>query len=261
MLDQLGDVVRQEIHRGDEEVPAAHGRVQDLEVQDSHRRIKLLKLNAPFLFGSAVAFERGSFSCKNIESLVGQRLQGPLDDQINQFLRGIETAAVFAGIRIEANGKVAVVAHRLALQQPLVDRAKLLHGHVAVVDKVAVGVAQVVDDGRDGRVGQTHRFQQRRGVGREQPAVVRRQTNGLVAPADELEQRRQVVVIVGGHGRVRVVSRHPVRNVVADGLSQTIVVVARIVDWQQAPVLGVEHKQQAVEEDQGRIPALGEALA
>ena len=48
---------------------------------------------------------------------------------------------------------------------------------------------------------------------------------------------------------------------VADGLAQTVVVVARIVDRQQPPVLGVEHKQQAVEENQRGIPALGEAVA
>ena len=67
-----------------------------------------------------------------------------------------------------------------------------------------------------------------------------------------------MVVIIGSNRRVRVISRHPARNVVTDGLSQTIVVVPRVVDRQQPPVLGIEHKQQPIEEDQRRIPALSE---
>ena len=67
-----------------------------------------------------------------------------------------------------------------------------------------------------------------------------------------------MVVIIGSNRRVRVISRHPARNLVADRLSQTIVVVSLVVDWQQPPVLGIEHKQQPIEKDQRRIPALSE---
>ena len=40
VLDQLGDVVGEEVDGRDQEVAAAHGRVQDLEVQDRLGRVE-----------------------------------------------------------------------------------------------------------------------------------------------------------------------------------------------------------------------------
>ena len=177
--------------------------------------------NSVFRWGlwPAVALELGGFAFERFETLLGQRFQGPFDDQIDECLGRVEAAAVLAGIGVGSDDDLAVVADRLLLKQPLVDRAELLHGHVTVVDEVAIflrvpGVAQVVDDGRDCFVGQADSFQQRRGVGREQAAVVWRKADGWVASVDEREERHQVVVVAGGHGREGVSVFHPACDIV-----------------------------------------------
>ena len=155
---------------------------------------------------------------------------------------------------------------RLPLQEPLVDRAELLDGHVAVVDEAASGarvpgMAQAVDDRGDLRVGEPDPFQQCGGLGGEQTAVVGRQADGEVALVDDLEQVHQPVVVVAGDRGVSVLVGHPAGDVVPDPLSQAIVVVANVIDRQQAPVLGVEDEEESIEEDEGGLPDLGEALA
>ena len=115
-------------------------------------------------------------------------------------------------------------------------------------------MAQIVNDGRDGCIGQADGIQQRRGVGREQAAVVRREADGRVAFVNEREESHQVVVVAGGFRREGVVSGHSVCNVVAYRFAQAIVVVAGIIDGQEAAVLGVEHEEQAVENNQGGLP-------
>ena len=62
-------------------------------------------------------------------------------------------------------------------------------------------------------------------------------------------------------GREGVALRHPAGHVVAHALAQAVVVVAGVGDRQQPPVLGVEHEEQAVEEDQGRLVDLRQAGA
>ena len=78
-----------------------------------------------------------------------------IDDQIYQLLGSVEAAAVLAGVGIGPDVDPAgFVEDRLPLQEPLVDRAELLDGHVAVVDEAAPGarapcMAQAVDDRGD----------------------------------------------------------------------------------------------------------------
>ena len=187
-----------------------------------------------------------------------------IDDQIDELLGRVEAAAVLAGVGIGPDGDLAgVTARRLPLQEPLVDRAELLDGHVAVVDEAAPGarvpgMAQAVDDRGDLRVGEPDPFQQRGGLGGEQSAVVGRQADGGVALVDEFEQGHQPVVVVAGDRGVGVLVGHPAGDVVPDPLSQAIVVVANVIDRQQAPVLGVEDEEQPIEEDEGGLPDLGE---
>ena len=151
-------------------------------------------------------------------------------------------------------------ADRLLLQQPLVDRAELLDRHVAVVDEAApVGgfsVAKVVDDRGDHRVGQAGPRQQRGGLVGEQAAVVGRQADGRVALVDELPQLHQAVVVGGGHGREGGAGSLPVGDIIAYRLAQAVVFVTGVVDGEQPAVLGVEHEQQPVEEDQRGIARL-----
>ena len=113
------------------------------------------------------------------QPFVDQRLEGLVDDEVHQVLRGVEAAAVLAGVGVGADLDLAVgAAHRFLLQQAFVDGAELLDGHVAVVDvaglAVGLGVAEVVNDGGDDVVGQADLVEQGRGVGGEEAAVVGR---------------------------------------------------------------------------------------
>ena len=270
-LDQVGDGVGEEVHRGDEEVAAAHGRVQHLEVQNGLGGVELAEFGEPLGLGAAVASQGRATLLECRQPFFRQGLEGAIDDQVDEFLGRVKTAAVFADVRIGADGNLrgaVAAAHRFVLQQALVDGAELLHGHVAVVDEarpgvgvVRRGVAQVVDDGRHHGIGKVHGIQHRRGAGREQAAVVGRQADGGVAPVDEVEQVGEVgVVVAGGFGK-GVALPHSGRHAVAYVLAQAVVVVARFVDGQQAPILGVEDEQQAVQENQGGLTDVGQAAA
>ena len=135
-------------------------------------------------------------------------------------------------------------AHRFLLQQAFVDGAELLDGHVAVVDvaglALGLGVAEVVDDGGNDVVGQADLVEQRGGVGGEEAAVVGGQADGRVAPVDQPEEGAEVVVVAGGCAGEGVVAGLALGHVVADALAQAVVVVAGVVDGQEAAVFGVE---------------------
>ena len=242
---------------------AAHGRVQHLEIEHGRGRVQRAQLGQPLGLGPAVAPERRGPLLEGPQPLLGQRLQGALHDQVDQLLGRVEAAAVLAGVGVGADGdRARAVAHRLPLQQPLVDRAELLDGHVAVVDEAPplarLGMAEVVDDRGHDRVRQADPVQQRSGVGGEEAAVVGRQADGGVAPIDQPAERRQVVAVVAGGGGEGVALVHAAGDVVAHPLAQPVVVVAGVVDGEQAPVLGVEQEEQPVEEDQRRLARLRE---
>ena len=163
VLDQVGYVVREEVDGCDEEVTAAHCRVEDLQIEDSLRRIQLEQLGSSFGLGPAVALELPRLLLESLQALLRQRLEGVIDDQIDKLLGRIKAAAVLAGVGIGPDDVIlpSSPSDRLPLQEPLVDRAELLDGHVAVVDEAAAGsrvpgaigsarrVAQVVDDRGD----------------------------------------------------------------------------------------------------------------
>ena len=82
------------------------------------------------------------FSLNRFEALLDERFEGVIDDQIDELLGRVEAAAVLAGVGIGPDSDLAgVVEDRLPLQEPLVDRAELLDGHVAVVDEAAARIA------------------------------------------------------------------------------------------------------------------------
>ena len=74
------------------------------------------------------------------------------------------------------------------------------------------------------------------------------------------EEFGQVIPVAGGGVGKDVAGGHPLRNVVADALAQSIVVVALVAHRQQAAIFGVEQEEQAVEKDQGGFPDLGHGL-
>ena len=122
ILDQFRDVVGKKVHGGDQEMAAAHRRVQYLQVQRRFRRVQLQQFGPAFGFGAMVTIEFPRPGLERLETLFYQRSQGTLHNQIDQFLWGEEAAAILAGVRIEAYGNPAgVVAKRLAFQQAFVD--------------------------------------------------------------------------------------------------------------------------------------------
>ena len=88
--------------------------------------------------------------------------------------------------------------------------------------------------------GQADLVEQGRGVGGEEAAVVGREADGRVAPVDQAEQGVEVVVVAGGCAGEGVVAGHALGHVVANALAQAVVVVAGVVDGQEAAVFGVE---------------------
>ena len=141
----------------------------------------------------------------------------------------------------------------------------MLDGHIAVVDEeppaVRFGVAQVVNNRGQRRVGQRRLFQQWRGFRGEKPSVVGRQPDGCVAFVDKPEQRNQVTVVAAGVGGEGIPIGGPPRDVVAHSISHTVVVVTRVVDRQQSSIFGVEQEEQPVEEDQRRLPYRWQTLS
>ena len=110
-----------------------------------------------------------------------------------------------------------------------------------------------MDDRGQHGVGQLYLIEYGRGLLREKAAVVGRQADGGVARVDLAAKRGDVVVVVAGDGGKGVAGGHAFVDVVANGFTQAVVVVAAVVDGQQIAVLGVEEEEQTVEEDEGGL--------
>ena len=109
--------------------------------------------------------------------------------------------------------------------------------------------------------GQLYLFEYGRGLLREKAAIVGRQADGGVARVDLAAKRSNVVVVVAGDGGKGVAGGHAFVDVVANGFTQAVVVVAAVVDGQQIAVLGVEKEEQTVEEDEGGLADILEFCA
>ena len=233
---------------------AAHGGVEYLEVEDGLGRVELCQVGQALVLRTPVAFQICGPGQEGGAALVHEGAEGLLDDEVDELLGGVEAAAVLAGVGVEAHFDSAVLQHRLALQEALVDGAELLDGHVAVVDEAAplgrFGVAEVVEQVGDRRVGEAHPLQDGGGFARKEPAVVGREADGGVAAVDEPAQGHDVVVVVGGGIGEEVVVFHPLRDGVSDALPEAVALVGPVVDGEQAAVFGIEHEQQPVQENQ-----------
>ena len=257
-FDQLGDRVREVVDRGDEKVAAAHGRVEDLEIENGLRRVVGAELRGARGLVAAARPVQGRVPLEALAALVDERAERALDDQVDERLGRVEAAAVLARVAVGAHRDFAVLAaHRFALEQTLVDRAELLDGHVAVVDvaaaAVAPGVAEVVDDGGQHRVVQLHLLQQGRGLGRKEAAIVGRQADRGVALVDLAAERSDVAIVVASDPGKDVPLAHARGDIVAHRFAQAVVVVAAVVDREQVAVLGIEEEEQAVEQDEGSL--------
>ena len=83
VLDQVGDVVGEEVDGCDEEVTAAHRRIEDLQVEDRLGRIQLDQLGVPDGLMPVVALELPRLFLESLQALLHQRLQSVIHDQID----------------------------------------------------------------------------------------------------------------------------------------------------------------------------------
>ena len=258
VFDEVGDGVGEEVDGGDEEVAAAHGGVEHFEVERGCGWVERAEVGDAVGFGAGVALEGSGFGVEGGFAFLQQGCEGALDDEIDEGLGCVEAAAVLAGVAVGADNDFACgCADGFAFEQALVDGAELLDGHVAVVDEAAAGVApgaaEVVDDGGEHVVGEADLFEHGRGLLGEEAAVVGREADGGVARVDLAAEGGDVVVVVGGDGGKGVAGGDAIVDVVANGFTQAVVVVAAVVDWQQVAVLGIEEEEEAVEEDEGGL--------
>ena len=141
---KFGDGVGKVVDGGDEKVAAAHGGVEYFEIERGLGGVETAQFGEAFLFFAAVALERVGPGLEGGAAFSQQRIEGALDDEVDERLRRVEAAAVLAGVAVGADDDLAGgVAGRFALEQALVDGAKLLDGHVAVVDEAAPALLSV----------------------------------------------------------------------------------------------------------------------
>ena len=125
---------------------AAHGGVEHFEVERGFGGIQTAQFGDAVGFGACVALQSSGFCLEGSLAFLQQRHKRALDDEIDERLGCVEAAAVLTGVAVGAYDDLAVRgARRFPLEQALVDRAKLLHGHVAIVDKAAAGFASQHD--------------------------------------------------------------------------------------------------------------------
>ena len=191
---------------------AAHGRIEQFEVERGCGGVETAELGDAVGFGACVALQSSGFGLEGSLAFLQQRRERALDDQVDERLGRVEAAAVLACVGVGSDDDLAVGgAGGFPLEQALVDGAKLLHGHVAIVDKAAAGIAfnaaKFVDDRGEHGVGQLHLIEYGRGLPGEKAAVVGWQADGGVALVDLAAERGDVVVVVAGDGGKGVVGR------------------------------------------------------
>ena len=75
----------------------------------------------PLVHGPAIALQLPRLPLELCKALLRKRLQGPVDDQIDELLGREEAAAVLAGVAVGTDYYPAVVVpDRLPFQQPFV---------------------------------------------------------------------------------------------------------------------------------------------
>ena len=230
----LQDLIGQVVHQTDQEMTAAHRRIADFQLQDGGGGIVVLQFAQPLRLGRTQPAQRLHLSLKSLRALVEQGADRLPDEQLNQIVVGVITAAALAGENGGADPDLAsAVADHPVFQQALVDRAQLLHRQIAVIDPAALlphrTARQAVNQLGHHRIGQGQTFQQGMGAVVEQAAVVGRHAERSVALADDLEQVLERAVAAPGAGAEDSVRVQMPRDLLADD-AQGIVVIARVVD-------------------------------
>ena len=198
-------------------MPRPHGWVADFQVQ--------------YLLGTA---------------LLDERADGLLDNQAHERVRRVVTARPFARKDVEPHVDPALLLHQLTFQQPLVNRPKLFHAQVAIID-VALALQCGVKGQGINHIGYDLITQSDIGQKRcvflvEQAAVVRWQANGGVALVDDAAQVADGRPVASGRIGEYIALLLALAHVVAHS-AQAVVVIRGVAHGQQVAVFGVEDEQ------------------
>ena len=252
-------------------MPAAHGRVADLEFQHGLCRVQRVQ-RLP------VGGVEGGFACllfqvgvKRGHAGLGQLAYRLAQHQAHQVVVGVIAARHLAG-KAGGHGKHAVdlglvfvavkrlhLVHQAVFQQALVNAAQVGHRQVAVVDPAAQQVfgaaRERVDDGRHHFVGHLGAVEQGRARPVEQAAVVGRYANVVVALVNQAEHATQREPNFGHGAAERAPGVHLVAHRFADA-PHAVFGVTRVAHGQQVAVFGVKHEEQAVQKHQSGLAHL-----
>ena len=271
----LQHAVGQVVDQRDQEVAAAHGRVAHRQFQDLRGRVDGVALRLRGAAVQALPLRRaeggarlpaGQRLLERGHALGGQAADRFAQQQAHQVGVRVVAARDLARKAGRARddavdlGQFAVavarlhLVHQLVFEQALVDATQVRHRQVAVVDptleQVLGAPRQRVDQRCQQFVGHGGALQQRGARAAEQAAVVGRHADVVVALVDQAKhplERQPDLGHGAGEGAAGV---DLVAHLLANA-AQAVFGVALVVHRQQAPVFGVEQKQQAVQQHQG----------
>ena len=250
--------VGEPIDQRDQEVPGAHRGVEHTQGQEGFRRVEAPEIGEALFLRPGIGGEALGGLAEGGAALGEQRPDRAADDEADQLLRRVVAAGVLPGEGIQPDA--GAVLHDIELEKPLVDGAEMLDGEIAEIDEApggAVALAgEVVEQLAHRRVGWPRAHQQRRGGGREQAAVVRRQAQRGVARVDGPAECGEIIPPPGERGRERARLVARLRRLDAEA-PQRVSRIARVAHRQEVAILGVKNEQQAIEQNQRGVPRLG----
>jgi hypothetical protein len=195
-----------------------------------------------------------------VDALGDERPDGALEDELNQDLVRVERSGALAGGLVGDDVDLPFVLDDMVLQQALIDRTKLLHPQVAVVDASAAVAGERVEQGRESSIGQLDPIEERSDLRVEQPAIVRRQSERRLTLLDRAKQAAQAgIVVADARGECVFLVNSP-GDFVPDR-AEAVVVIASIAHRKQVTILCVQHEEQPVEQGQRRVLQLLEIFA
>ena len=259
----LGDgsdhLVGHQIDKTHQKVTRPHGRVADLQVKQSVRRVECPDLQKPVMFRKAAAGQLVDLASEGLFAGLDKRLQRLGENQLHQVIRGVVAARTPARKDVRPHRDPATITDYLVFEEALVDRTELLNAQAAVVD-VLLSLRETlerqgVDHPGHGGIGNADIGQDRRAGRIEKAPVVRGQSDRGITAIDRDEQVAQRAPVTRGGFREDVAPVHAVSDIDAH-LPQAVIIVSELPDRQKVAVLGVKDEEKAIEQDQRSVPHL-----
>src|SRR5690606_40779874 len=110
-----------------------------LEFQKPHRRVEPRE-RAEATAGRRLGLKLSDLLLERMLDPFDQRLQRLVDDERDEIVGRVIAAGALAGEDVRPHADLAVLAHDLVLQQPLIYRAELLDAEVPVIDVATLAI-------------------------------------------------------------------------------------------------------------------------